>query len=450
MHRVIRNNLGQDPAFRQFAEKSFRAFPESLSMQAYRDYNLQRTIHYAYERSSFYRERFQSNGLTPKDIPGFEGLERFPLTEPSHLSLNPEHFLCTSQSEIARPCVFVTSGTTGPQKRIYWSDWDIDRITDFMSAGISTVANAGDTVQILLPDCGPDSQADLLRQGVEKLGVRPIVSGIEQSASEQMSILEKFHSTVIFGYASHIYRMTKELQKHHNLQLKGVRVLFLAGEYIPEARRRELEAAWGCSVRTHYGLTEMGLGVAVECDSADGYHFNEADLMVEIIDPDTEDRVPPGEEGELIFTTLTRQAMPLIRYRTHDYSRLLKGPCSCGVKILQKIDFIRKRLDTIIKLSNGEEIYPVLFDELLYGFPEIVDYRVKLQNGKIGEQLSFQIEISDGNETVLSGIRNTLFNAPVIADNMASETLEAPELEFVAKGHLESTNRAKKVILDCR
>ena len=248
---IIEENFHTDSEFRRFSGKS-RIHPITRSdVEAYRDFHLNRTLQYAYQNSYFYRKQFDSKGLKPSDIAGFEDLKKLPLTEPRHLAHSPYRFLCTSQAAVARPCIFVTSGTTGPKKEVFWSKWDLERITDFMAAGIGTVATRDDIVQILLPDGRPNSQADLLRKGVAKLGAKPIVSGGDRSALEQLRVLDTFHSTVVFGYTSQLYRISKELQPDCDLKSRGVKFLFLAGEYLPVARRRELETIWNCRVRTH-------------------------------------------------------------------------------------------------------------------------------------------------------------------------------------------------------
>ena len=159
LHALIEESLRNDASFRRAWNTQNPDLGTRRSLDAYRDFHLRRTLRYAYEKSSFYRKQFETCGLHPEEIEGFEQLSAFPLTDQDRLSQAPDHFLCTSQSEVARPCSFVTSGTSGPPKKVYWSRWDIGRITDFMAAGISTVATPGDTVQILLPDSGPDSQA---------------------------------------------------------------------------------------------------------------------------------------------------------------------------------------------------------------------------------------------------------------------------------------------------
>jgi len=450
LHDIIEYNLKTDERFRRFSGSPPTGPLTRSHVETYRDFHLQHMLHYTHANSHFYRELFDSNRLKPADITGFKDLVKFPLTEPRHLAQHPYRFLCTSQAEVARPCIFITSGTTGPRKEVFWSQRDLDGITDFMAAGIGTVATADDTVQILLLDGRPNSQADLLCQGVHKFGARAVVSGAEADAEKQLEILSKSRSTVLFGYTGQLYRISKELQAGHDLRSKGVKVLFLAGEYLPEARRRELEAIWNCKVHTHYGLTEMGLGVAVECDAGDGYHFNEADLLLEIIDPGTGERVEPGEEGELVFTTLTREAMPLIRYRTHDLSRLIEGPCPCGAAGLLKFGAVRKRLESIVTLQNGAVMYPTLFDDLLFSIEGIIDYRVRLQRDENRDRLNFEIETARGGEDLMAEINRTLQSAPVIESNRYNGSMSEPRVELVRLGTFKTADRAKKMIVDCR
>jgi phenylacetate-CoA ligase len=244
--------------------------------------------------------------------------------------------------------------------------------------------------------------------------------------------------------------MSKELQSDHDLRALGIRVLFLAGEYVPQTRREELESIWGCSVRTHYGLTEMGLGVAVECDDGDGFHFNEADLSLEIIQPETGQRVLPGVEGELVFTTLTRQAMPLIRYRTRDISSFIDKPCRCGAASLKKIAAVKKRIDAIVKLGNGSELYPTLIDERLCALGEVLDYTAKLSRENFRERLELTVEVEEGSRELQGRIQTALHQIPALANSMSEGCMDAPVIRMVPRGHLKPAERAKKLILDAR
>jgi phenylacetate-coenzyme A ligase PaaK-like adenylate-forming protein len=231
---------------------------------------------------------------------------------------------------------------------------------------------------------------------------------------------------------------------------KGVKVLFLAAEYLPDARRQELQKIWDCRVHTHYGLTEMGLGVAVECEARNGYHFNEADLLLEIVDPRTGKPVAAGHEGELVFTTLNREAMPLIRYRTHDISRLIVEPCPCGAASLLRIDKVKKRLESIVTLGSGDAMYPALFDDVLFEVPGLIDYQVVVSSVEGMDRLDFKIEMIGECADRISEIKKKLLSAPLIAKNLAAGRMKEPGLELAGFGALQSAGRAKKMIVDRR
>ncbi len=450
LHKILKSTLAADPDYRRFADKSVLNQISRSDVEIYQKYRLLQTLQYCYNNGSFYREAFDSAGLKPEDIGGPEELAKLPLTEPHHLASVPYRFLCISQAEIARPYAFVTSGTTGPQKKVFWTHRDLERITDFMSAGIGTVATQQDVVQINLPDGRPNSQADLLFKGVGKFGATPVLSGTDLGACEFLQIVEDFHSTVIFGYTRRLFRLSKELQLMQDLRGKGVKVLFLAAEYLPKAMRKELENIWNCRVHTHYGLTEMGLGVAVECAAGNGYHFNEADLLVEVVNPHTGECVHPGEEGELVFTTLNREAMPLIRYRTHDISRLLVDPCPCGAATLIRIDTVKKRLESILEIGDGDEIYPTYFDDALFEVPDLIDYQVTIAGEENKDRLDFKVEMISTAETSASEIKRRLLSAPIVARNIAAGRMVAPRVDIVGWEALKSVGRAKKMIVDRR
>jgi phenylacetate-CoA ligase len=450
IHNIIQATLRGDAEFRGSLPRSHSIRHMRADVERYQRFKLLRCLNYCFEKSSFYREQFHKAGITPAHIQKREDLSRFPLTDPMHIAEEPYRFLCLSRAEIARVHTFVTSGTTGPQKKVFWTQSDLDRITSFMSAGIGTVANSADVVQIFLPDGRPNSQADLLYQGVNKLGATPVLSEPAFSAREHLALIEKFHSTILFGYTGLLFRLSKELQTNYDLRSKGVKILFLAAEYLPDSRRRELQSIWNCGVRTHYGLTEMGLGVAVECEAGDGYHFNEADLLLEIIDPRTGQPIEDGQEGELVFTTLNREAMPLVRYRTHDISRLIVEPCACGASSLLKIGPVKKRLDCIVTLAGGDEIYPSLFDDVLYAIPGLIDYQLEITRHEGKDRLDFRVEMKPECAESSSEIREKLGSAAVIAKSIAAGTMSAPRIEIVNWGALKAADRAKKMIIERR
>jgi phenylacetate-CoA ligase len=194
----------------------------------------------------------------------------------------------------------------------------------------------------------------------------------------------------------------------------------------------------------------MGLGVAVECVAGNGYHFNEADLLVEVVNPSTGERVPPGEEGELVFTTLNREAMPLIRYRTHDISRLLVEPCPCGADTLLRIDTVKKRLGSILEIGDGDEIYPTYFDDVLFEVPGLIDYQVTVTGEENKDRLDFKAEMISSAETAASEIKRRLLSVPIVAKNIAAGRMAEPRISIVGWNSLKAVGRAKKMIVDRR
>ena len=415
-------------------------------VEHYHLYKLQTTLRYAVCNSSFYRELFQKAGVTPEDIRTLADIEKLPFTEPDHVAAAPFRFLCLSRSEIVRVHTLSTSGTTGPRKKIFWTQNDLDRIVRFIAAGIGTVAGRSDVINVWLPGGLPYSQSDLLSRGIKKIGARPVAAPMDISSEDHLRLIRESGVTVIFGSTRHVLRLTRELQCSHNLSGIGVHTLFLTSEYLPSRVRAELQKAWNCRISTHYGMTEMGLAVAVECEAGDGYHFNEADLLTEIVDPKTGRPAEPGAEGEMVFTTLTREAMPLIRYRTGDISRLIPEYCSCGTKVLGKFAAIRKRIGVITRLTGGEEIYPSLFDGVLMDMPGLIDWQAVLDRHNGKDILRFHVELTEPDIGKIPEIRKRLLTVQPLAKSIQEGAMAEPIIEIAAPGKLRGTDTRKRVI----
>jgi phenylacetate-coenzyme A ligase PaaK-like adenylate-forming protein len=150
----------------------------------------------------------------------------------------------------------------------------------------------------------------------------------------------------------------------------------LSADYVPASIVETLEKVWGCSVVNHYGMTETGFGLGVQCLAQKGCHLRDADFLLEIVDPDTGAQLPWGQFGEVVISSLKLRAMPLVRYRTGDFSRILAPPCECG-GVLPTLDTVRGRVKN---LGEGS-INVHRIDELLFGEPAVWDYRAVLQNG---------------------------------------------------------------------
>jgi phenylacetate-CoA ligase len=193
----------------------------------------------------------------------------------------------------------------------------------------------------------------------------------------------------------------------------------------------------------------MGLGVAVECHAHDGFHYNEADLMLEVIDPETGEVLGEDEEGELVFTSLNRVAMPLVRYRTYDLSKLIGGTCRCGATTLKKIAPIMRRRESTVNIGSAE-LYPAVFDELLFSLPDVIDYQVILGTEGNRDILRFKVEVIAKSEGIQKLITSKRVSCPLIRPNREPGRLDLDPVEIVGRGELKRLNRAKNMIMDGR
>ncbi|MCL2202272.1 MAG: AMP-binding protein [Oscillospiraceae bacterium] len=287
----------------------------------------------AIARSRFYRKHFSSFSHI-RTIADFENL---PFTTPEHITQDAGSFLCVSPDEVSRIVTLATSGTTGKNKRLFFTESDQELTIDFFHHGMSTFTAPGDNVMIFMPGQAPGGVCDLLARALHRLGAEGrIFGGISDYESAALA-LKKFCPDVVVGMPKQVHQLATAMG--FGFSCKSV---LLASDFISDDCVSSVSAAWDCEVFTHYGLTESGLGGAVSCRAHSGYHMREADLYFEIIDPVTEKTLPDGEYGEIVFTTLSTKAMPLIRYRTGDHSRILSKRCPCG-SIIRRFESISDR-----------------------------------------------------------------------------------------------------------
>jgi phenylacetate-CoA ligase len=450
LHEKIKKKMEEDPDYRQFIGKgSFGREVTRGDVEDYQLYKLRKILSYAYEKSDFYKKRFKTHGIKPDEIQTLSDLARIPFTDPSDVAEHANRFVCVSHGDITRVTTFTTSGTTGPEKRVFCTEKDIDRMTDFMATGLRTVADNHDVLQIILPFGTANNQGDLLAKGAEKVGIFPVKAGMRIRPEDQIELIRQHRSTVLFVPTPYLYRITKELEDKTSLGSLGVKTLFVTSGYLSEPMRNQLRRTWNSHVHTHYGLVEMGLGLAVECNAYDGYHFNEADTLVEIVDPRTGEALNEGE-GELVFTTLSNEGMPLIRYRTHDLSHLIPEPCPCGAATLLKFGKITRRLESGVTVGGGDEIYFSIFDESIYNVSELVDYQISVTTEQGKDLLVFTAEVTHIGDDVEKKIRDLVLESPLVRKNIRNGTMAEPEVNLVALGAFKRQGRAKKMIADNR
>jgi len=397
IHNRIKDTFNSNPEFRHFTGREALTEVTRKDIEAYQIYRLRKTIDYSSANSSFYRDLNTRVG----EIRSYEDLSKIPFTDPQDLAQSPYKLLCISMSQIARIFSHTTTGTTtGRLKKVFFTRKDAEAIIDSMSVIMSTVLESagldreGRVVQIFLPDNGPPfSIAGLIAKGTEKFGGIPVIGNCAANTEDQIRSIEKTKPDMLMGSAFRIWRITQEASASHDPAKVGIKTVFVTSEYLSTPMRERLEQVWQAEVFHHYGMTEPGFAIGVECQAHDGFHFNEADLLFEVVDPETGAAIKDEREGELVLTTLNREGMPLIRYRTGDVASLIRNPCACGASTLVRIGSIPKRVALISAIGKREKIYTSLFDEALYQISDLVDYRIFLSRDNGKDTLLCKVEV---------------------------------------------------------
>jgi phenylacetate-coenzyme A ligase PaaK-like adenylate-forming protein len=227
-----------------------------------------------------------------------------------------------------------------------------------------------------------------------------------------------------------------------------VRTILLSTDYVPEAIVRVLEETWGCQVFQHYGMTEMGFGGGVACEARDGYHLREADLFVEVVDPETGRGVPEGVSGEVVFTTLAVSAMPLIRYRTGDLARFRPEPCPCGSR-LRRLGKIAGRRANGAAIGQSIRLTMPALDEALFTLPGVIDFQAELVPGEGLPGLRLTVQCTAECQLRASDIRSALVRVPAVRDALDRGLLVTEPVCF-GTAKEASSGAAKRIIFDRR
>lgn len=381
----------------------------------YRLFQLKRTVRRVRTKSPFYRRVFEAAGVTEDELTSLDDIAKLPFTYPKDLAGTSYSLLCTSQSEVEKPVTFFSSGSTGTRKRIFFSQADIQKIMDFLPRGMNTVVDRGEgRVLVFLQNSQGRGIGGILAASCTAYGIDSWAADLQDSPEDILKMTLEHKINVWFGDAITIYRATRILEQRTDLRAIGMKCIFITMSNIPQSMVDYLHEAWGCRVSTHYGLTESGWGLAVDCDVCPGYHYDELNHIVEVVDPETGAVLPYGEEGEVVLTNIARDCMPLIRYRTGDIATLNKS--SCGSHLMT-LGHIRRRKEGATEY-NGHCIYPAMFDEELFSTAGLLDYRIFLDGGRI----SLDVEALDETEFDAEGLKARLMALPFMAG--------APEVEI--------------------
>lgn len=392
----------------------------------------------------YYSKLFAEKKINIDKITTIEHIKDLPFTTKNDLRLSyPDGMLAVPMSEVVR--MHASSGTTGKSTVIFHTMTDVNNWAEQVARAMySTGARREDIFQNMM-GYGLFTGGLGLHYGAEKLGCLVIPSSTGNSL-RQIQLLQDFNSTLIHitpSYALHLVEVIKEHGINpHDLAIKKA---YFGAEPYSESTKEKLEALWGLDAYNMYGLSEMnGPGVAADCIYKNGMHLTEDFYIAEIINPDTGEQLPDGEEGELVLTHINREAMPIIRYRTRDLTRIIPEQCRCG-KTHRRIERIKGRSDDMM-IVGGVNVFPSQIESVLMNIPEIGNNYVIVLDREDGlDRMHIQVELYS---KLFQGDLNALkkLNREIL-EKLRALIVINPRIEFMEPGSLPpSEGKAKRVI----
>jgi phenylacetate-CoA ligase len=354
---------------------------------------LQATLHRVNRNVSFYKNLFDKNKIDIDSLKSLKDLKKLPFTTKDDLKQSyPYEAFAVPLRDIVR--IHSTSGTTGKPIVVGYTRNDLKIWSNLVARILAAAGVTGhDFVQVAF-DYNLSTGGFGFHYGAEEIGASVIpYSG--EDVEKQIQVMKDFRTTTLVstpGYALHIASVMDETGR--DSQELNLSTGIFGSEPWSENVRREIETRLKIEAYDNYGLTEIiGPGVAFECGSHSGLHVNEDHFILEIIDPETGEEVPPGTPGELVFTTITKQGFPLIRYRTGDISALVEGKCSCG-RTLTRISRISGRTDDMI-IVDGRNIFPSNIEEILFEIEGVEPhFQIVLTREEGLDQMEIRVEVT--------------------------------------------------------
>ncbi|MCI9613315.1 MAG: phenylacetate--CoA ligase [Eubacterium sp.] len=358
---------------------------------------LQDTVCRVYEKVQPYREKMDAAGVKPDDIRTLSDLKRLPFVTKQDMRDNyPFGLFAVPKDELVR--IHASSGTTGKPTVVGYTKRDLDVWTETVSR---IAALGGATRQDVAQICfgyGMFTGALGLHYGLEKIGAAMVPSSTGNT-EKQIMYMKDFGTTLLVATPSYALRIA-EVAMQMGVDPKtglNVKIGLLGSELLTEAMRTEMHKLWGDEmlVTSNYGMSELnGPGVSGECEYLCGMHINEDFFIPEIIDPKTGEVLPPGEKGELVITCIYKEALPLIRYRTKDITRLIYEPCKCG-RTTVRMENLDGRTDDMLKI-RGVNVFPSQIEEVLLGIDQIgPHYEIIVTRKDHTDRLEIRVELAD-------------------------------------------------------
>ena len=382
--------------------------------------------------SEFYRRRFAENHIDPDEIRSLSDLSRIPFTTKQDLRDSyPFGMSAVPLSRVVR--LHSSSGTTGTPTVILHTQRDLDEWANAVARCLYMVGlRPGDIFQNS-SGYGMFTGGLGFQYGAERLGMLTVPAAAGNT-KRQIKFITDFGTTALHAipsYAGRLYEVMEEMGIDPRRDTH-LRTLIIGAEPHSEEQRRRIEQMLGVKAYNSFGMSEMcGPGVAFECTEQNGLHIWEDYYIVEIVDPMTLEPVPEGEVGELVLTTINREAMPLLRYRTRDLTRILPGECPCGRHHL-RLDRMKGRSDDMIILK-GVNIFPIQIETVLMQFAELGnDYLITLTNEEANDLMTVEVELNAFSDDY----RRLQVLTKEITRQLKDEILITPVVRLVSKGSL--------------
>ena len=418
-------------------ETMSRADIEKLQLE-----RLQETIKQAV-KSPFYGKLYAEKGISADDIKTIEDVRKLPFTTKQDMRDNyPFGFLACDQKDVIR--LHSSSGTTGNPTVICHTKHDIDTWANRVARSFYMVGLRNSDVIQNSSGYGMFTGGLGMQAGIERLGAMSIPAAAGNSL-RQIKFIMDFGTTAIHAIPSYALRLADVFEEVGiDPKTQTHLTTFLIGaEPHTEETRRKIEERFGVKAYNSFGMTEMsGPGVAFECQEQNGMHIWEDSYLVEIVDPDTLEPVPDGEIGELVLTTLDREAMPLIRYRTRDLTRILTEKCPCG-RTHRRLDRMKGRSDDMF-IVKGVNIFPMQIEKILMQFPELgTNYLITIEPVDNNDVIFVDVELNSLTSDDFSVLQNL---TKEITRRIKDEILVTPKVRLVSKGSLpQSEGKAVRV-----
>ena len=374
---------------KRYYQKEIETMPREM-LKALQSERLIKQVKYVYENNEYYRNKMVEKGVTPDDIKSVDDLHKLPfLTKADLRDAYPYGLMCRPLSDCVR--IQSTSGTTGRRVVAFYTQHDIDLWEDCCARAIVAVGGTKDDVCQVCYGYGLFTGGPGLNGGSHKVGclTLPMSSG---NTERQLQFMTDLQTTILCctpSYAAYLAESAIESGVRDKLKLKAG---IFGAEAWTEAMRHDIEEKLGIKAYDIYGLTELsGPGVAFECEAQGGMHINEDHFIAEVIDPVTEEVLPYGSKGELVFTSITKEAFPLIRYRTRDICILNEAPCSCGRTHVRMSKPMGRSDDMLI--VRGVNVFPSQIETVLLNNGMSANYQIVVDRVNNSDTLDVLVEI---------------------------------------------------------